>query len=303
MDERAVILSPAGGTAGGPIPHRTATRPLEADEVAPGIVTLDHSVAEGKNGIVFGSRRTLVIDTGTHAHEGEALAAAIRERGRTPDLVALTHGHGDHVRGGGVFRGAEVFAHALTEGLVRTELPRWSAQTGLPPAEMAAALPWPTVTFTDSVRIDLGGKHARLFHTPGHSPDSSCAYVEEDRVLFGGDTAVTGIVPAFANGSSRTLQTTLHALAAMDVEVLVPGHGPVLHGAARVRDWLLWLAGYLAAARRAVQRGLAAGRSHDAIADSAGFDEHVADRLPRDKHGMVQRHRTTVERLLAEETG
>lgn len=274
----------------------------EANEVAPSILVLNHSVAEGKNGIVFGSRHTLVVDTGTHAHEGEALAAAARERGRNPDFVALTHGHGDHVRGGGVFRGAEVFAHALTEGLVREDLLRWSAHAGRPAAEMAAALLWPTVTFTDTVRIDLGGRHARLFHTPGHSPDSSCVYVEEDRVLFGGDTTVTGIVPAFGKGNSRQLEATLRSLAAMDVEVLVGGHGPVLRGAARVRDWLQWLAGYLATTRRAVQHGLAQGRSPAAIVESVGFDEYVGDRLPRDKHGMPQRHSTTVERLLVEES-
>ena len=40
----------------------------------------------------------------------------------------------------------------------------------------------------------------------------SCALLEEDRVLCGGDTVVTGIVPAIADGDSRLLEATLRRL-------------------------------------------------------------------------------------------
>ena len=47
-------------------------------EVAPGIFSVDHQVVEGKNGIVFGSRVGLAIDTGNTPEEGRAMAAFLQ---------------------------------------------------------------------------------------------------------------------------------------------------------------------------------------------------------------------------------
>ena len=165
------------------------------EEVLPGIFTASHRVVEGKNGVVFGTGRALAIDTGSDLLEGRAVADVIRAHGAAPDWVAFTHGHGDHAGGVGAFRGAEVYAHSQTEAVIRAQIPRWARRDGIPKAEVEAALAWPTVTFDSMLRVHLGGRHVRLIHTSGHSPDSCCAYVEECNVLFGGDTVVTAIVP------------------------------------------------------------------------------------------------------------
>jgi ribonuclease/clavin/mitogillin len=73
-----------------------------------------------------------------------------------------------------------------------------------------------------------GGVRVQVLFTPGHSPDSLCYYVEEEGVLFSGDTVL---------GSSTT---TVHDLAAYRrslkallelprLEVMCPGHGEVIH--------------------------------------------------------------------------
>ncbi len=271
-------------------------------EIAPGVFTVEHRVAEGKNGVVVGARAALAIDSGNDRGEGRAMADCIRARGRRPDRLALTHGHGDHILGSGAFAEAEVFAHALTPGIMRGELARLAARAGRPVAALAGEVRWPTVTFDGELRIDLGGRVVRIFPTLGHSGDGVALYLEEERVLFAGDTVVTGIVPAIAQGDSARMVASLRLLLDLPIETLVAGHGPVLRGRAAVREWLTWQAGYLTGVRDFVRWGLARGREPAAIAAEADYGRFVGERLPAERHNMVQRHRNTVLKIIEEET-
>jgi cyclase len=268
------------------------------EEVVPGIYTSDHPVAEGKNGIVFGDRAVLAIDTGNSPEDGQAMVEFIRAQGREPDWLLLTHGHGDHVGGGPAFGNCLVFAHHDASDTIRRTVLRERREGSADTAD--AGVPWPAVTFAGDLRLDLGGRHVRCFHTPGHSADSICAYVEEDRVLFGGDTAVTGIVPAFGDGDSRLLEATLRRLAGVPAEILVAGHGPVLRGRNRIHDWLLWMAGYLAAVRDYVERAHQSGVTEEAIVQSLDFGRFIGGRLPPERHGMLRRHQNTARAMLRE---
>jgi glyoxylase-like metal-dependent hydrolase (beta-lactamase superfamily II) len=73
-----------------------------------------------------------------------------------------------------------------------------------------------------------GGVRVQVIFTPGHSPDSLCYYIEEEGVLFSGDTLL---------GSSTT---TVHDLAEYrrslqrllelpNLTAICPGHGEVVH--------------------------------------------------------------------------
>jgi glyoxylase-like metal-dependent hydrolase (beta-lactamase superfamily II) len=270
-------------------------------EIAPGIFSVDHQVVEGKNGIVCGSRAALAIDTGNYPEEGRAMAEFARGKSSRPAYLALTHGHGDHILGSGAFRGAEVFARDLTPEVMRRQVAAVSRRSGRPDTEVAAELTWPTVTFSSELSLDLGGRTARFFPTPGHSPDSTCVYIVEDRVLFAGDTVATGIVPAVGDGA--LLEASLARLAGLEIEILVPGHGPVIAGRANVRDWIEWQARYLAEIRAWARDQLRGGVSLDAIPDRAEFGRFVRDRLPREKHQMERRHRDAVAQIAAEEAG
>jgi hydroxyacylglutathione hydrolase len=267
-------------------------------EIAAGIFSVDHQVVEGKNGIVCGSRAVLAIDTGNYPEEGRAMAEFTRERGSLVYL-ALTHGQGDHILGSGAFRGTEVFARDLTPEVMRRQVTATSRRSGRPETEVAAELAWPTVTFSAALSLDLGGRTARFFPTPGHSPDSTCVYIDEDRVLFAGDTVATGIVPAVGDGA--LLEASLARLAELEIEVLVPGHGPVITGGANARDWVAWQSRYLAEIRAWVRDQLQQGVAPQAIPERAEFERFVGDRLPREAHHMEQRHRDAVAQIAAEE--
>ena len=269
-------------------------------EAAPGVFSFDHDFVEGHNGIVLGERTALAIDGGNYPKDGQAMADFIRARGFAADRLALTHGHGDHILGAGPLAGGEVFAQALTPQVMRRQIPGWAGRWGQPETQIEQGLCWPTITYSDELSLDLGGKTVRFIPTPGHSEDGVSAWVEEDQVLIGGDAVVTGIVPAIADGDGRVLEKSLRRLAQLDTKVLVPGHGPLVYGVEAIRDWILWEADYLAGIRKRVRLGLAQDPP-DLVAASVSFDEFVGDRLRADLHNMPKRHRNTVEKIITEE--
>ena len=271
------------------------------EEVAPGVYAVDHAVAEGKNAVVLGERHALPVDAGTYAAEGVAMADFVRDRGYDLARFSLTHGHGDHVLGSEAFADCEVYAHCLTPRVIDRQIPAWTDRYDTSAEEYCERLAWPTVTFTDELALDLGELTVRMFPTPGHSEDGVSMYIPERRALIGGDSVTTGIVPAIGDGDSRVLQRSLYRLMTMEIDALIPGHGPVLHGVTRVREWLGWLATYLANIRSAARDLVGEGVGAEEIVSRIGFDEHVGDRLPADKHGMPRRHAATVEVIVREE--
>lgn len=270
-------------------------------EVASGIFSVEHQIAEGKNAIVFGRGGALAIDAGMYPEEGQAMADFICRRGCRIDRFALTHGHGDHILGARALAGGERFAHALTPGVIRRQLPGWAKRWQKSAAAAEAELVWPTITFSEELCVNLEDRKVRFFPCPGHSEDSVCAFVEDEKVLIGGDAVVTGIVPAIGDGDGALLERSLQKLIEMEIEVLIAGHGPVLYGAEKIRDWIRWEANYLGGLRVRVRQALEEGAAAEAAAEAAAFDEFVGDRLPADRHKMPGRHRSTVEKIVAEE--
>ncbi len=156
-----------------------------------------------------GDRNTL-IDTGSQ--DAGNLAYFLDTMGSQPkgigkkavERIILTHAHYDHTGGVGGLEAQfdpEVFA--------------W-----LP----AGRRHRPVV---DGMTLRVGDEDAVLLHTPGHSEDSLCVHVPAARVLFSGDTLyrITDHLGAYP----RTYLESLSRLAALDIQVIYPGHGqPIL---------------------------------------------------------------------------
>lgn len=270
-------------------------------EEAPGIFSAPHSTAEGKNVIVLGEQAAIAIDVGALPEEGRLMADFIRERGYDANRVIITHGHRDHILGGEVFRGADVYAPRKTVAEIQRQMPGFCRQLGLDEAAISARIPHPTITFESQLWIDLGKRQLHLFPTPGHSPDIVSIYLSDCRLLFASDTVVTGIAPAIFH-SSRELEASIHRLKQLDIETLISGHGPVLRGQAVIQDWLNWMTAYIGDIRNAVASMIAAGeRDRAAIVESIRYDEYIGERLPKDRHGMPKRHRMAVAKIADEE--
>jgi glyoxylase-like metal-dependent hydrolase (beta-lactamase superfamily II) len=261
--------------------------------VARGIVVIETQVADGKIGAILGRDESLAVDAGIDITEGRRLADAIRDLGPTPDRLAYTHAHVDHVYGGEPWIGGQVYAHREVSDHITRQLPTWAERYGRTEDDIVASLAWPTVQFDETLDLDVGGREIRLISTPGHAPGAACVLVPDSKVLFGGDTVVTGIPPSFKDGDSGRLEATLRELAKLDVEVLVPGHGPVLTDRDAIRDAMVWGADYLARCRDHVAARL--GREPiEAIVAAAPFETFIGDRLPPDRNRMPWRHEQTI---------
>lgn len=77
--------------------------------------------------------------------------------------------------------------------------------------------------------IDLGGgTRVQVLATPGHSVDSVCYYIEEEGVLFSGDTLLGfGTTTVWELGPY--METLRRLLALPNLKVICPGHGPLVH--------------------------------------------------------------------------
>jgi glyoxylase-like metal-dependent hydrolase (beta-lactamase superfamily II) len=78
-----------------------------------------------------------------------------------------------------------------------------------------------------------GGVRLQTIHTPGHSPESFCYYLEEEGVLFSGDTLLGGSTTT-VNDLSDYMQSLERLRDLPNLKVICPGHGPLIHEPARV---------------------------------------------------------------------
>lgn len=182
----------------------------------PGPMTLD-----GTNTWVLrepGQDAAVVVDPGP-LDEGHL--ARVAEHGPV-GLVVLTHGHADHAEGAQRF-------HELTGAPV----------VARDPALCIKAEPLRTETVQE-----VAGLEWLTVLTPGHSSDSISLLLRADRALLTGDTVLGRGTTVVAYPDGRLVDyldslNRLRDLADDEVDVILPGHGPVLDEPVTVLDYYL----------------------------------------------------------------
>ncbi len=221
-----------------------------------------HSFAANA-GIVIGSDGVLVVDTLISAKEGERFLADIRKVTDKPiKYVVNTHTHLDHALGNCVFAklGATVIAQEADRDMLAKNGAAILANAGnygLKPEDMAGTeIALPSLAFGDRLTIDLGGETVELLrNAPSHTAGSLVVYVPRQKLLFSGDILFTDFHPFLADGDFAGWQQTLDALLAMDVERIIPGHGP-LSSKKDVQEMKEYLALFDRSARELAGQGL-----------------------------------------------
>ena len=83
-------------------------------ELRPGVYVIGTDNWRLNSGLVLGTQRALVVDTGAGPRQGREILAAVREITDLPLTVVNTHAHYDHFMGNAVFARAgatEFWAH------------------------------------------------------------------------------------------------------------------------------------------------------------------------------------------------
>jgi glyoxylase-like metal-dependent hydrolase (beta-lactamase superfamily II) len=220
-------------------------------------------------GVIVGEDHLLLIDTLGEPMLVDALKSAIRNKiGNKPvGRVIDTHQHGDHVGGNQFFMPVEIVGHPFCRDTV---------------AKMAAALPagakferhegWangteekklivPSVTIADKQtyhynKIAVEVSHPGVAHTWG----DLMVYLPEHKILFAADIAVFKMTPWTHNGNVAQWMEVIDKIMAMDVEAIVPGHGPIggKKELAEVREYFVLLQ---REARKRFDAGMSPGKA------------------------------------------
>lgn len=150
--------------------------------------------------------------------------------------LVLSHYHAVRVLGASAFGADVIVAHENTRFLIEERgLQDWESEYGRMPRLFKdpgsiPGLTRPTLTFTDTVRIDLGrGRFLELRHLGrGHTEGDIVAWLPDQRILFAGDLVEAQAALYTGDAFHREWSTTtLDRVAALGAATLIGGRGAV----------------------------------------------------------------------------
>ncbi len=84
------------------------------------------------------------------------------------------------------------------------------------------------IVFTGDLTLHVGDHTFNLLHTPGHTPGQLAVHVPEEGLVFTGDTIFSGCQTWLMTSDVAQWLDALERIRTLDVETIVPGHGPVV---------------------------------------------------------------------------
>jgi glyoxylase-like metal-dependent hydrolase (beta-lactamase superfamily II) len=205
----------------------------------------------------------VVIDTSFPLGAEEAIRNIKATTNNKPIRYAIvTHYHGDHTLGSGVFakEGTTIVAHETA----RKDFDERNVEGYLKTAERdpvyAKYKPTaPQLTFTDKFIIDDGKRRLETHHF-GHAHTKGCSFpfLPKERIVFTGDACVNGPFNYCGDSDTASWIEVLSKVQALDADTVVPAHG-----ATGKKELLETQKRYFSELRAAVAVQVKAGRSLD----------------------------------------
>jgi cyclase len=225
---------------------------LQPRRLADGVYALlANEMPKDNNGVVIGTDAALVIDAGINS----AIARQIQKRvklltDKTIRYLVNTTYHGDHTFGNAAFAPEVTIISSERNKQSMVDLAREKKQRSGNLRGNLAALDdvtlWrkPDVTFSERAEIDLGGVTVELWYFgPGNAPGDTIVYVPRDKVAWTGNYLMAkGVPPMLLEGGTAPYIASLEKFkAALDVEIIVPGHGPMGAAQSSVDNFIAYM--------------------------------------------------------------
>jgi glyoxylase-like metal-dependent hydrolase (beta-lactamase superfamily II) len=246
-------------------------------------------------GLVVDGDSSLLVDTLFDLTLTQTMLDAMRAA--TPaaasiDLLINTHANGDHCYGNELVRGAEIIASKAAAEEMHENRPERLAQMLKAAPNMGElgeylteilgsftfdgiTVTLPTRTFEKRLDIKVGDKEVSLIEVgPAHTKGDVLVYVPGDRTIFTGDILFIDGTPVLWAGPIANWIKACDLMLAMDVETIVPGHGPITdtHGVEVVKGYLQYIQ---AEARKRYDAGMSAVEAANdiALSDYASWED------------------------------
>jgi len=194
-------------------------------------------------GFVVTSDGVVVIDTPQLPTKAVAMRKLAESHGPIRYLINTEH-HVDHIFGNYYFKGAgTVVQHQGVYDLFMVVLPNIDpyayGMEAIPTDDPEGAAIAPdrktyfrdpnkgTVVFSGNLTLHVGDHTFHLIHTPGHTRGQIAVHVPEERVAFTGDTIFNEVQTWLMESDVPQWLQALEQVRALDVDHVLPGHGPV----------------------------------------------------------------------------
>jgi cyclase len=185
----------------------------------------------------------VVIDTPQLPTRAVAMRAEAESKGPIRYVVNTEH-HVDHIFGNYWFKGAGkvvhhqgVYDNFMVVGAILD--PFAYAAEAIPTDDPDAAAIFPErdvyeadpnkgqIVFSGDLTLRVGDHTFELIHTPGHTPGQVAVHVTEERTVFTGDTVFSDVQTWLMSSDVDQWLASLDRIAALDVDRVIPGHGPI----------------------------------------------------------------------------
>jgi cyclase len=233
---------------------------------------------------VVTSDGVVVVDTPQLPTRAVAMRQEAEQHGPIRYVINTEH-HVDHIFGNYYFRGAGSVVHH--QGVydnfmvVGADLDPFAyAAEAIPTDDPEGEAIFPErdeyyedpnkgdLVFTGDLTLRVGGHTFELIHTPGHTPGQVAVYVPEERVVFTGDTVFSGCQTWLMTSNVDQWVAALERISELDVDFVVPGHGPVT-----TKKYLATQRSVLLEWKSAVAVAVAKGWSRDETIERVNFAE------------------------------
>jgi cyclase len=208
-------------------------------------------------GLVVGDGTSLLVDTLFDLPLTREMLDAMADCTRSAPIATLvnTHANGDHCYGNELVDGAEIIASAATA----------EEMAEVPPAMLAAlnhadgqvgelfrhffgafqfdgiSPRLPDRTFEGRLEVEVGGRVVEMIEVgPAHTRGDTIVFVPDAKTVYTGDILFIGGTPIVWAGPLSNWVAACDLMLGMDVDTVVPGHGPLTDkaGIVAVRDYL-----------------------------------------------------------------
>lgn len=229
------------------------------------------------SGLITDGDQALLVDTLTDMPLTHEMLSCIdcSVPGVRIGTIVNTHSHPDHTAGNAALPGAEIIASAATAAemgqMLKFDpidgiLKNWQehGEAGAFLHEVMGSrfelnrvpVRQPTRVFEHSLDLKVGDKDVTLIKIgPAHTVGDVLAYVPRDRTVYAGDVLFHKVHPSIMGVAVADWVTACDRILAMDVETVVPGHGPITDKAG-VRELRAYLEYVSAQARRCYDAGM-----------------------------------------------